>query len=249
VTVKVGLIDGLKAVVCDHVRLVDGDDFSKPPRSRAKLFLRQHRPDRDPERSRAGRQVDSCPPGADRRAGVLGADRYGTAQAVHRFPFSQPPRFDRLRRVPLLDLDAREALGWPAKEARGGRELVCWDEINRLQEKLARALPQVSPDGRWRIIHIWQSPALPQRPWSCAICGGPARLLGASAVAWQGGRGKGMPGLMKNGMMCELCLERSEPAMLAFLRALEAPLVPTSWRMLSPRYEIVLRQLSGTTST
>jgi hypothetical protein len=32
-----------------------------------------------------------------------------------------------------------------------------------------------------------------------------------------------MPGLMKDGIVCENCLERSEPAMLAFLRALEAP--------------------------
>jgi hypothetical protein len=32
-----------------------------------------------------------------------------------------------------------------------------------------------------------------------------------------------MPGLMKDGIVCEGCLERSEPARLAFLRDLEAP--------------------------
>jgi transcriptional regulator with XRE-family HTH domain len=135
---------------------------------------------------------------------------------------NRPPPFNRLRRLPLLDADAREALGWPAEEACGGRELASWEEINGMREKLADALPLVSADGRWTVTHLWQSPELPHRSWSCAVCGSSTHPLGASAAAWQGG--KGMTSLLRNeGLVCESCLERSEPGMLAFLRALEAP--------------------------
>jgi hypothetical protein len=102
---------------------------------------------------------------------------------------NKPPPFERLRRLPRLDADAREALGWPAEEACGGRELASWEEINGLREKLARALPLISADGRWSITHLWQSPELPSRSWSCVVCGGPASSLGHRPQPGRAARG------------------------------------------------------------
>ena len=136
------------------------------------------------------------------------------------FRRSQPPSFERLPRLPRLDPDAREALHWPAEEACGGRELASWEKINGLHERLARALPLLSADGGWRVTHLWEPTGFPARSWACVACGAAAQRLGASSAAWQGGRDVAW---LKDGIVCEGCLGREEPEMLAFLQELEAP--------------------------
>src|SRR5262249_22586574 len=107
-----------------------------------------------------------------------------------------------------------------AEEACGGRELSSWEQINGLAEKLARALPLISQDGQWRVRHLWEPSSLPAARYECAICDASARPLGASTAAWQGSHDTPW---LKEGTVCEACLEQREPAMLTFLRGLTAP--------------------------